>query len=73
MGREQYSWKIVLLSVKLDEYVPAFQVVQNSWLSNPGCRHIGGSVVVNSHVWRSAIVDVEQLLQNEVMNIIVLA
>jgi hypothetical protein len=69
VGGKQYSWKVILISIKLDEYVPAFQIAQSPWLD--GC-HVGGLVVVNGHVWRSAVVDVEQLSQNEVMDNIVL-
>jgi hypothetical protein len=73
VGGEQYSRKIVLLSIKLDEDIPAFQVVQISWHNNLVCCCVGGSVVINGHEWRSAIIDAEQLLQNEVMDNIVFA
>jgi hypothetical protein len=74
VGGEHYSRKIVLRSIKFDKDIPAFQVVQISWRSNVGCCCcVRDSIVINGHVWRSTVIDVEQLLQNEVVNNIVLA
>jgi len=60
VGGKQNSRKVVLLSIKFDKNIPAFQVVQISWLSNfERCCCVRDSVVVNGHVSRITVIDAE--------------